>query len=129
MDEDSVSVTQTEPESLIKGPDLCRNFNDIGTGKSQKEKANWFCIAFSFVMFLGFTINLINRIQKITVSNFENNVLSAVLLSIQLLTVFIMFFHCQRCNGGVGFWIVIAINLLSFVIFNAILQDKNNYQK
>ena len=123
MEEDSVSFTQTEPESLIKGPDLCRTFND-----GQKEKANWFCIALSFVMFLGFTINLINCIQKITVSNLKKNVLSTLLLSIQLLTVVIMFFHCQRCNGLVGFWIVFAINLLSVVIFNTILQDKNNYQ-
>ncbi len=117
-----MSFTQTEPESLIKGPDLCRTFN------GQKEKANWFCIALSIVMFLGFTINLINCIQKITVSNLKQNVLSTLLLSIQLLTVVIMFFHCQRCNGLIGFWIVFAINLLSAVIFNAILQDKNNYQ-
>lgn len=93
--------------SFLTGTNKCRAYAD-----GSVQSPSLFCWFFVVIL----VVNLISEIilcSKLLTGPakqpIQNAVASTLLLAAQILAIFIMYSHCQRCNAWIGFFVVLVI--------------------
>jgi uncharacterized membrane protein len=127
MDDDYSGDDLGAPErsgymAYLKGPNKCKTFTD-GT----VQKGSWICWAYVVILALGMLTNLYfcaNVVRKSSDDKRVRNILATLLsVFVSFVTLYVMYQHCASCNGWVGFFIVIVVNVIMSLITAAISSD------
>jgi hypothetical protein len=105
-------------QQFVEGTYRCKAYAEGG-----QEKPHPMCYVFFSILVVGVVFQIgscllstVSFLSRPSTRRFGNWCLGVVLLALNYLVAYMMYRHCQNCNGALGFGKVLLVNLFSWTL-------------